>query len=291
MKPLSAGDVQRAPLRRPKQETLDELDKIRSKIDTNFNLEEDDSLSFLDYIQPDPKQPYIDTHLEMSIPNISRPIGVTLLVNGDLVVGDRGKDVVYIYDQSSGKRRHIQPGRPFKRPSDMVTLLDGRFAVRDDNGLQLFDETGGFIKTVVPKGELGLCFGLATDGRGHLITINTNKKGMAKCTTNKDETDILIIDVETGTIEEKIQLIDVISDPKKSSCKFLCCDGKKLFISDLGLNLVYVMKLGSNSVKAFGHRGKGPGEFVDVAGVAVDAKGNTMVVDACNNRIQVCDSF
>ena len=69
------------------------------------------------------------------------------------------------YFVSGDKMKEIQPGRKFKRPSDMVTLPDGRFAVRDDYGLQLFDEEGAFIKTVVPKGILGMCFGLATDGK------------------------------------------------------------------------------------------------------------------------------
>ena len=68
--------------------------------------------------------------------------------------------------------KEIQPGRKFKRPSDMVTLPDGRFAVRDDYGLQLFDEEGAFIKTVVPKGILGMCFGLATDGKVRPILQN-----------------------------------------------------------------------------------------------------------------------
>lgn len=68
--------------------------------------------------------------------------------------------------------KEIHPGRKFRRPSDMVTMPDGRFAVRDDNGLQLFDEEGGFLKTVVPKGILGMCFGLATDGKvGYVVFI------------------------------------------------------------------------------------------------------------------------
>ena len=66
---------------------------------------------------------------------------------------------------SGQKIKKIKAGRKFKRPSDMVTLSDGRFVVRDDNGLQMFDEEGSFLRTVVPKGVLGMCFGLATDGR------------------------------------------------------------------------------------------------------------------------------
>ena len=50
------------------------------------------------------------------------------------------------------------------RPTDMVNLLDGRFAVRDDAGIQVFDESGNFIRTV-GEGQICKAFGLATDGK------------------------------------------------------------------------------------------------------------------------------
>ena len=46
----------------------------------------------------------------------------------------------------------------------MINLQDGRFAVRDDIGVQLFDESGTFLKTV-GAGIVDKCFGLATDGQ------------------------------------------------------------------------------------------------------------------------------
>ena len=45
----------------------------------------------------------------------------------------------------------------------MVSLPDGRFAVRDDLGIQLFDEEGLFLQHV-GLGTLGRCYGLTTDG-------------------------------------------------------------------------------------------------------------------------------
>jgi len=315
-------------LRRPKQETLDQIEELRPRTSLNraaaagdvsrIKVDENDNkgrvavdicpdeigssldphlgfeLSLIDYIRPPcPERklnlPHIETKLELNLKGISRPIGMTVLVSGNLVVGDRAKDVVIMYDSNGKFVKEIRPGRPFKRPSDMVTLPDGRFAVRDNNGLQMFDEEGAFMRTVVPKGVLGMCFGLATDGKGHLMTINTNKRGEAACMTKKNETDILVIAVESGQIVEQIQLVDVIADSRKSSCRFLHCDGKKLYVSDLGLNVVYVMRnvVGPKSVKSFGKRGKGIGEFTDVAGIAADSDGSLLIVDACNNRIQV----
>ena len=65
----------------------------------------------------------------------------------------------------------LKPDRNFTRPSDMVALPDGRLAIRDDYGIQLFDDEGHFIMHC-GQGMLGRCYGLATDGRGNLITIN-----------------------------------------------------------------------------------------------------------------------
>ena len=126
--------------------------------------------------------------------------------------------------------------------------------------------------------------------QGNIYTINTNKKGLPDCMTKKGDTDILVISVDSGHIVEQIQLEDIITDKKNSQCKFLHCDGVRLYISDLGLNVVYVMELiGENEgvVKSFGKTGKRPGQFKDVAGIAADTDGNVLIVDACNNRIQV----
>lgn len=40
----------------------------------------------------------------------------------------------------------------------------------------MFDESGEYIKSI-GDGVLGKCFGLATNGKGRLFTINTNNFG------------------------------------------------------------------------------------------------------------------
>jgi hypothetical protein len=71
----------------------------------------------------------------------------------------------------SGKQVTIvKPGRAFRRPSDMVALPDGRFAVRDDHGIQLFDQDGNFLQSFA-ESCLGRVYGLATDGKGNPISI------------------------------------------------------------------------------------------------------------------------
>ena len=55
----------------------------------------------------------------------------------------------------------------------MINLLDGRFAVRDDAGISLFNELGEFLKPV-GQGQVGKCFGLATDGKVFLRPLLKN---------------------------------------------------------------------------------------------------------------------
>ena len=51
-----------------------------------------------------------------------------------------------------------------RRPTDMINLQEGHFAVRDDLGVQIFDDSGIFVKNV-GVGIVDKCFGLATDGK------------------------------------------------------------------------------------------------------------------------------
>jgi len=221
---------------------------------------------------------------------IEKPIGITMLINGDIVVADRGKNVVKRYDSETGDVKGTVPSKkPFHLPSDMTTLPDGRLVVRDSNGLQLFDEEGVYLQPITPDGVFGKCYGVASDHEGNILTINTNPKGITNCITKQGETDILRINFETNTILEKIELIDIIKDTVRSKCRFLNCDGSKVYVVDLGLNVVYILTLGRTQVKTFGAAGKNIGEFKDPAGIVVDTMGNMIIADAGNNRLQVFD--
>ena len=137
----------------------------------------------------------------------------------------------------------LEPGRAFRRPSDMCALSDGRFAVRDgkstknqktreslftlhqnsaklsilvyfcfisflflDFGIQLFDGNGNFLQSLCEQ-YLGRVYGLATDGEDNLITINTNV-GNSKPDnpTRKGEQDVIIINIGKDNITRRIEL-------------------------------------------------------------------------------------
>lgn len=182
--------------------------------------------------------------------------------------------------------------REFVRPSDMTVLPNGRIVVRDDLGLQIFDEEGVFIKQIHLQGHKllnGVCYAIKCDSNGFLITIHTNPKGEYNCITEPGETDILIIDIERSVVLEKVELVQILKDKKRSKCRFLECTGDMIYVVDLGLNQIYVINRLTSKVRQIGQPGSGPGQFQDAAGVAVDSAGNVIVSDAGNNRLQVFD--
>ena len=248
-------------------------------------------VSFTDYV--DPSNKILQCRLEMKIRNVKRPIGVTVLANQTIVVSSSGDtNEVNIYAPNGECIKRVSPtnsgGRAFKRPSDMVTLPDGRFLVRDDLGIQMFDDSGEYIKSI-GDGVLGRCFGLATNGKGRLFTINTNHFGNKGNMTEKGETDIFVFDVESGELKKRIELAEVIpADQKRDSkCRFLAYKRSRIHIVDLGLNCVYVYNMNTNISRFFGTSGKGIGEFGDPAGIALDSQGNMIVADARNHRLQL----
>ena len=217
---------------------------------------------------------------------------VVAKVTACIVVADRGKNVVKIYDSETGDvKGTVQSKKPFDLPSDITTLPDGRLVVRDGNGLQLFDEEGVYLQPITPDGVFGKCYGVASDGEGNILTINTNPKGIPNCITRQGETDILRINFETNTILEKIELVDIITDNVRSKCRFLNCEGSNVYVVDLGLNRTYILDLERQQVKMFGAAGQNIGEFKDPAGMVVDSMGDMIIADAGNNRLQVFDQF
>ena len=228
--------------------------------------------------------------IRMMLSRLAR--NVVAKVTACIVVADRDKNVVKIYDSKTGDvKGTVQPKKAFHLPSDMTTLPDGRLVLTDGNGLQLFDEEGVYLQPITPDGVFGKCYGVASDGEGNILTINTNPKGIPNCITRQGETDILRIDFETNTILEKIELVDIISDNVSSKCRFLNCEGSNVYVVDLGLNRTYIFCLRSQRVKMFGGAGKKLGEFKDPAGIEVDSRGDMIIAGAGNNRLQVFDQF
>ena len=219
--------------------------------------------------------------IRMMLSRLAR--NVVAKVTACIVVADRDKNVVKIYDSKTGDvKGTVQPKKAFHLPSDMTTLPDGRLVLTDGNGLQLFDEEGVYLQPITPDGVFGKCYGVASDGEGNVLTINTNPEGINNCITRQGETDILRINFETNTILEKIELVDIINDNIRPRCRFLDCEGSNVYVVDLGLNPILAIGcfLDETIVKMFVSTGKNIGEFKDSAGIVVDSMGDMIIADA-----------
>ena len=51
----------------------------------------------------------------------------------------------------------------------------------------------------------------------------------------------MFLDPDTGKVVKKVEMQDIIRDKSKSMCRFLTYYQEKLYITDLGLDCVYVL--------------------------------------------------
>ena len=221
---------------------------------------------------------HLTAELCLEVKGLHRPIGLAVFPSGAFAVADTKNDTVKLFN-ADGKIIGRVSGN-FKRPTDMTTMADGRLVIRDDlGGIRLFDEDGIFLKrfnmTAVVN-ERARCFGLAADPRGCLVYTLLSRFNSAP--------DLVAFDPKTGKAALRIELEDLIEDPRKSRCRFLHHDGENMFVSDLGVHRVYVVNLETFDTRILN------GDFREPAGMAIDEDGSGLLVaDAGNHRIQVLD--
>jgi len=212
--------------------------------------------------------------------SLHKPIGMCLLLDGNIAVASTFEGKVKIFDPE-GKfvTQVISPEPQFDRPSDMVALQSGQFVVRDNTRVQVFSAKGNFMKNMWQDQGKDKCYGLAQDKEGRLITIMESRKPR--------KTDLLFFDLSTGELVKKIEMEDIIANKGMSKCRFLTYELGKLYITDLGLDCVYILDPVTINAKVFGSSGSDPGQFCDPAGLVVDIVGNMIVADSKNHRLCV----
>ena len=213
-----------------------------NKNSSNLSLEK--SFNLLDFIQtlPHTGSKFLKVDMTMKITKLGKPIGIALLPKSKkIVIGDTASNQVKMFSHKGAFLKYINPPDPFKRPSDMIAFTNDEFAIKDNVGIHLFDENGDFQKSFINP-ELGKLFGLATDGKNHLFTINTNtRKTRLKNVTKVGETDIIVMEKSgSGEIFKRIELVNIITNISQTACRFLHYTNGKLFIVDLGRDRVYV---------------------------------------------------
>jgi YVTN family beta-propeller protein len=156
-----------------------------------------------------------------------------LLHGGNIAVASSFDDKVKMFDTAGTYLGPVLPGTSgkFSRPADMVCLGSGEFVVKDDTKLRLFSSEGVFISVICEHLAATKCFGLAEDDQGRLVCIRR---------TGRD-TDLVFWDVGSKQIVKRMTLEDIIADKANSKCRFLTFQGGKIYITDLGLNKVYVI--------------------------------------------------
>ena len=206
---------------------------------------------------------------------LKNPIGLCLLNNGTLVVASTRGDKVKMFAANGKLATTVTlPSTSFSRPSDMTALSNGNFVVRDNKGIHEFGGDGTFLRHLsagrVDRGTK--CFGLAQDEEGRLVTVVETWPSSA----------LLFIDLKKDEVVVKRDLVK--ERVGGSKCRFLSHSQGKLYVTDLGLNKIYVVDAKSGVCE---RTIKGPERdgLNDPAGVGVDEEGGLIVADSRNHRI------
>uniref|UniRef100_A0A8C4HQW7 RING-type E3 ubiquitin transferase n=1 Tax=Dicentrarchus labrax TaxID=13489 RepID=A0A8C4HQW7_DICLA len=204
---------------------------------------------------------------------LQRPTGVTVDMNGDIVVADYDNRWVSIFS-SDGK---------FKVRSHSILYMMS-FPVKkynlsycSNNSLLLSWWKCNKIWKYIGAGRLMGPKGVAVDKNGHIITVD-NK---ACC---------VFIFQSNGKLVTKFGGRGT-SDRQFAGPHFVAVNNKnEIIVTDFHNHSVKVYSADGEFLFKFGSHGEGNGQFNAPTGVAVDANGNIIVADWGNSRIQVFDS-
>ena len=207
--------------------------------------------------------------------DIDNPMGLCVPTENFFVASKRDSRVL-MFNSDGIIQKEVQNGRVrFNKPSDMVALRNGTFALRCHSSVVTIDSAGRKIRTIW-EGKGGMkCYGLAQDDAGSLVCLHETR----------DQTFLKKFDPENGKQKENIDLTDIIKDRSRSLCRFLTYKKGNFYITDLGSAKIYVVDEKTGDARAFGESGRGEGQFSDPAGLAVDHQGNMMVADSKNHRL------
>ena len=162
-------------------------------------------------------------------------------------------------------------------------IASSSFIVQDMTGIQVFNDEGFFVSRVWRSHKPWECFGLAEDEQRRLWFIDFNWRSK--------ETHLRCYDLKVGKPVKGISPKELVGDrSRESKCRFLTFSKGKLYITDLGLDQVYILDPNNlESFRKFGSSGAGDGQFNDPAGVVVDDVGNILVADSKNHRLCLFD--
>ena len=229
----------------------------------------------------------LDSSRKISKDFCEKSFGACMLVNRNLVVPDCCNQIfkVNIYSQTGDFIKKIEPKESFSKLGVCLLLSDGSFAVLDKLRIHGFDSSGDFLWNIllpsIPSGSTRH-YGLAEDSSGYLITIQENKFSSG----NNRNTYLLKYDLESKSLVEKIFVLKPVKDSK---CRFLSFASEKFYVTDLGLDRVYIIDP-SGKIDVVGKTGVADDCFNDPAGTVVDDYGNFIIADSRNHKLALYSS-
>jgi len=251
-----------------------------------FYLQQKYKLEGLNFMKLQRKEKSLSLKSGMCISNdlLSRSLGVCQLRNQCLVVSESLDKpyAVKIFTPGGVFVKTIEPLVPFIRPSSVISLEnDDKFAVLDDTSVNVFDMEGSREWSLeLPRH--GRHYGLVEDNYGNIVTIEESDL----------ETNLIYINQVTHEIFKSIKVISYQlqqQDYLLSKCRFLTFKSNKFFITDLGLNKVYVLSE-CGQFDVCGMSGIYDHCFNDPAAVVVDDFGNLIIADSRSHKLVLYSS-
>ena len=273
------------------------------------------------FVSPDPRQLGRPVRV---IEGVSRPAGMALRGDSEMVVTEIEPAAVCVRDRESGKviTSFQQGSPPLDNPYGVAVDSDGCVYVAEIINCRIhkFTGEGAHLKSVGGEEKGGVAFPAGirvsqddqvfvcddTDQKVHVFDRNLEKlfsfgesgeapghfQSPSDVAFGSDGS-VLVADTKREKILRFTSrgefLSEFVMKGQSSQLELGVCVGPTghLFVSDFWNHQVVVFDRAGQFVSTFGQKGAEPGEFDMPAGIAVDCDGFVYVCDQMNSRIQV----
>ena len=257
----------------------------------------------------------------MTIKGLNDLAGIAVCANGDIVVAERTRKCITIFNNYGEKIRSIKRTTlgKFNDLNGVAISNDGYILVTDKHRLQKIMSDGVNVQSSVGSSNHGnrsqeflLPAGIAvyhTTGEifvadhgnhriqvfngAHLSFSHTIRHGnitLPQDVAVDSEGYLYITGLSTHTVHKLTtagQYIHTISITKYSTFMHLVIHHKHIYITDTSNHRVLIYDTNGTRLHSFGILGSEEGEFNEPTGIAVDTSDNVYVCDSGNNRIVV----
>ena len=211
--------------------------------------------------------------------DLASPRGITINTNGDVIVTGN-HDVVTFNTSGDIPKRNVKEGqetRALKFPWGVTTDQDGLIYVcdHDNHRIQVYNKEGQFVRTFGEDAlqyPTDICIN-PTNGDIYIANSGLNKICIY---TKSGEPSGFIDFAMIGLLHIKPMFLAMQCDREEI----------KLFCTDDVNHCVHVFQNGVYTAQ-IGRGGSEPGNFCHPRGIALDQRGNIIICDRHNNRVQI----